>query len=179
MNAWELRRRLEKAVFARIRDEHGDTAITEEPYISRLTGYNYGDQDVPVDYLHAIEAADWVNRIAHSMTDEYACKARGQGHSWDDIADAFGIDRDEVSEPAVEAFQRVAPPERYGWGDNNACWTCTSCNQRVTDRGPYEGNPADNETGHGEDCERHQREISAYRRQWDRADNGPEWEFER
>ncbi|WP_433756331.1 hypothetical protein [Nocardia sp. CA-135398] len=55
-------------------------------------------------------------------------------------------------------------------------WTCTSCDERVTDRGPYEGHPADNETGHATDCPRHQREILAYRT---RFDLDQDWEFER
>ncbi|WP_280442684.1 hypothetical protein [Nocardia brasiliensis] len=176
MDVWKARDQVDRIVLSRIRDEHGDTAISKESWISPSTGFNYGDRDVPANYLHAIEGADWLHRIAQGMASEYARKARGQGHTWAEIADAFSVDRDEVDEPAVEAFERISPPER--WRDNNTHWTCTSCEQRITDRGPYSANPADNETGHGEDCERHQREISAYRRDWD-LDNDPGWEYER
>ncbi|MFC9438972.1 hypothetical protein [Nocardia sp. NPDC057030] len=171
------RDQLERVVFSHIRDDHGDNAMAKEPLISQFTGYNFGDREVPVNYLHAIEGAERLSRIAQGMVDDYARKARGQGRSWAEIADAFGIDRDEVSEPAVAAFERVAPPER--WTETNAYWTCTSCEQRVTDRGPYDADPTGNETGHGQDCERHQREISAYVSRFDRSDSDPGWEFER
>lgn len=171
MNGWKARDQIDRIVLTRIREERGDTGISREPWISRLTGFNYGDVDVPANYLHAIEAADWLQRVAHGMAAEYARKARGQGHSWDEIADAFGIDRDQVNEPAVEAFERVAPPQR--WRDNNAYWTCRSCDQHISDRGPYEANPADSETGHLESCQRHQREISVYQGDRDTGSEPP------
>ncbi|WP_433622750.1 hypothetical protein [Nocardia sp. CA-120079] len=165
---------MERVVLARIREEHGETAITQKPLISKLTGYNFGDQDVPTNYLQAIEAAERLASTARGMAGEYAREARGQGRTWAEIAGAFGIDSDDVVDPAVEAFQRIVPPDR--WGAESTSWTCTSCDTRVTDRGPYEGHPADNETGHATDCTRHQREILAYQT---RFDLDQDWEFER
>ncbi|WP_040698894.1 hypothetical protein [Nocardia vinacea] len=163
MDSWDIRSRLERLVFTQLRDEYGDVAITREPLISQFTGHNFGDQDVPVDYLQAVEAAEQLSNIACGLVIDYADKARGQGRSWAEIATTLKIDPAGVDDAAIEAFERVAPPNRHSWrSDNYTSWTCTSCGQRVTDRGPWEGHPADNESGHAEDCERHQREIRAY-----------------
>lgn len=159
----EFRNRLEQLVITQLRDEHGDAAVVREPLISRFTGYNFGDQDVPADYLQAIEAAGKLSNAARGLMVGYADKARGQGRSWAEIADAFHIDSEQVSDPAVEAFERIAPPDESGWcRDNYTTWTCTSCQQRVTDRGPWNPHPADNESGHADGCERHDREIREY-----------------
>ncbi|MFE3222907.1 hypothetical protein [Nocardia sp. NPDC059228] len=163
MDSSDIRSRLERLVLAQLRDEHDDVAITRKPLISQFTGHNYGDHDVPTDYLQAIEVAERLSGIACALMIDYADKPRGQGSSWAEIATAMTIDPDEVDDPAIEAFERVAPPDRYRWrADNYTTWTCVSCGQRVTDRGPYDGHPVDNESGHAEGCERHQRDICAY-----------------
>ncbi|MBU3066433.1 hypothetical protein KO481_33540 [Nocardia sp. NEAU-G5] len=163
MDSWDIRSRLERLVFTQLRDEHGDAAITREPLISQFTGHNFGDHDVPVDYLQAVEVAENFIDIARGLVTEYVNKARGHGCSWVEIAATLKIDPDEVDDSAIEAFERVALLNGYSWrADAYTRWTCTSCGQRVNDRGPWNGHPADNESGHAEDCERHQREIRAY-----------------
>ncbi|MEG8177464.1 hypothetical protein GZH49_02815 [Nocardia terpenica] len=172
MDVWGIRNRLERIVFAQLRDEYGDGAVAREPVISQFTGFNFGDKDAPADYVQAAEVAEQIGRIASGLVDDYVRKARGQGRTWAEIATVFEIDPAEVDDPAIEAFERIAPPERFS--DNHTSWTCTSCQQRVTDRGPWNPHPADNESGHGEGCERHQREINAFlhERDWCAAEGG-------
>jgi hypothetical protein len=33
-------------------------------------------------------------------------------------------------------------------------WTCQSCGENVSDRGPYNGHPEDEQSGHADGCER-------------------------
>ncbi|MGY2061643.1 hypothetical protein ACW9HQ_42790, partial [Nocardia gipuzkoensis] len=133
MDGIDIRNRLQRIVFEQLRDEYGDTAVAKEPWISQFTGFNYGDLDVPANYVQALEVAERISRVASGLASDYADKARGQGRSWSEIATAFKIDPAEVDDPAVEAFERIAPPQRWR-SDNCTFWTCTSCQQRVTDR---------------------------------------------
>jgi hypothetical protein len=46
-------------------------------------------------------------------------------------------------------------------------WTCASCGEWITDSGPYNGHPDDDERGHAEDCARHLAEAAAYQARMD------------
>ncbi|WP_069167255.1 hypothetical protein [Nocardia altamirensis] len=178
MDYYAIRNRLNRIVHEKLRADHGDTAITREPVVSTFTGYNFGDREVAADPLQAIKEADRIADVARSIANDYATDARSHGRGWDEIADAFGITTGKSDDPAIEAYQRVAGE---GWSSTTS-WRCACCAERVTDRGPWNPHPSDNESGHADDCARHQREISAYERRrdgydQDRAD-GPDWDMD-
>jgi len=79
------------------------------------------------------------------------------------------IDQDETNDPAADAFVWVAPRPSMRFDAVTTSWECSSCGQRVTDRGPYNGYPEDDESGHGADCARHAEDVRAYRSRsgWD------------
>ena len=91
----------------------------------------------------------------------YAEQARGAGRSWDDVAEALGIEATEDGEPRDEQAYllliegRPLPADEPSWFHRpTARWTCTSCGQRITDHGPFESHPDDVEHGHAEICTR-------------------------
>jgi hypothetical protein len=99
--------------------------------------------------------------------------SRGEGHSWDAIAAALGLGDDcEDPRPAQRAFLHVAADvslatEDPHWGRPvSTHWRCASCDQYVTDHGPFDADPAANEEGHAPGCSRHAAEIAAYRTEW-------------
>jgi hypothetical protein len=173
MDSSQTRHQLERVLFAKLRDEHGDTAIRREPFVSKTTGFNYGDRDVPADYLAAVEAANQLADHARGMAREYALRARSLGRSWREVAGAFGLDHDDIDDPAVAAFERVAGTD---WNYPKTYWTCGSCEQRITDNGPYSANPDGTEEGHRGSCERHERDTRGYRTEFD---IDQDWGFER
>lgn len=174
MDARDILHRLRGIVNEKLRADHGDSAVTREPVISEFTGYNFGDREVPVDYLAAIAEAERIARVAQGLAGEYAREARRHGRDWYEISEAFGIDANEFDDPAVEAYQRVAGTDWY----STTSWRCGSCEQRVTDRGPWESHPSDVEHGHAADCERHLRDVRAYGRRRDGLDHDPDCEGE-
>lgn len=178
MNYYDIRNRLDRILHEKLRAEYGESAVTREPIISEITGHNFGDREVAADPLQAIEEADRIAKVARSLANDYAKKARRHGRSWDEIGQAFGFDTDEVPGPAIQAYERVVEASLSA----TPSWKCACCSQRVTDRGPWEPHPADSESGHASDCERHHREIAAYERcrDWytpDRSD-GPNWDMD-
>lgn len=178
MDFYDIRSRINRLVHEKLRADHGDTALTRESVISEFTGNHFGDREIPADYLRAIETANQIADTARFMGTEYAREARRHGRSWAEIADVLGIDADEVSDPAVAAYERVAGT---GWSSITS-WRCACCEQRVSDRGPWNPHPDDNETGHATDCERHHREITAYERLRDGYDRDrgadSDWELD-
>jgi hypothetical protein len=92
----------------------------------------------------------------------YAEQARGAGRTWDEIAEALGIEptegggepRDEQAYLLLIEGQPLPGDEGLGWRRQTAFWTCTACGQRVTDYGPFESHSDDREQGHAESCAR-------------------------
>lgn len=125
--------------------------------------------DRPADYLAAAATARSVASTAESLARDYARRARGAGHSWDEVAAALKFDAAGHDDPSVEAFLWVAPTPSQRFDSIVTSWECASCAARVTDRGPFGGHPEEVEEGHLDSCARHQEDISAYRQQtgWD------------
>jgi hypothetical protein len=94
--------------------------------------------------------------------------ARGEGVPWSELATPLGIaaEPDDGWSPAEAAFRLVAPSPSLPFDAVSVRWDCASCGQWITDKGPYNGHPADDETGHADTCARHAAEITAWRRAW-------------
>jgi hypothetical protein len=112
------------------------------------------------DGLDGIRAAALAQSIVRAQLYDYAAQARAAGRTWRDVADALGIS-DEHGIPAELAYElvvegRAVPRSRSLWRPT-ASWTCGSCRRSVIDCGPYDGAPANNESGHDESFPRLQR----------------------
>lgn len=135
--------------------------------------------------LAGVRAARLVSDVAAGALREWALTKRGAGSSWADVADALNLRHEhpdssaaELAEVAWEWLIEHQPPAPRARGLNapggggcpaSAVWTCTSCQARVRDTGPYEPHPADREQGHRPACRRHAAEIATWRREvrWD------------
>lgn len=156
-----LRRGVERTVHEMLYAKHGNDAVIRRPISATISI----EHDQPADYVRGINAALEVEHHARGLVIEYAQKARGEGASWHALAPALGIEIDpEYDDSAEQAFKTIAHAPSQPFDRVWTSWTCTSCDQRITDYGPYNGHPTDDENGHADDCRRHRAEIAAYRR---------------
>ncbi|HJP80581.1 MAG TPA: hypothetical protein VJ914_40290 [Pseudonocardiaceae bacterium] len=120
---------------------------------------------VPAGGIHA--AILLRNRAVVELLDQVRA-ARGQGMSWERIAAIPGVleGGNAGESPAERAFYLVAPQEPDSFRPSYTTWCCATCDRSVTDRGPFEAHPANNESGHAEDCARLAAEVEQYRREW-------------
>jgi len=101
---------------------------------------------------------------------EHAERARGDGITWEQIGEALGLDQGQGGmsgyDLGVAAFERFTAgadlryPVSFQFG-------CASCGEYITDRGPFESHPVDNEQGHAEGCVRMAADIIAWQAQQD------------
>jgi hypothetical protein len=115
----------------------------------------------PADPLAAAVIARDLIRAAAAALAMNLGMAREKGSGWDAIGAELGF----TSDPGESAF-RLASPALDAVG-----WRCGSCGLLVTDRGPFSG-PADDETGHADDCERHAADMAAWEAGWDEFGDG-------
>ncbi|MCE3552834.1 hypothetical protein LWC33_15385 [Pseudonocardia sp. RS11V-5] len=142
---------------------HG--ASTVETHLEGLPFITRTDIDDP---LAGIRAAVAARNVANAEIRRYAEQARGAARTWDEIAEALGIRAADFEElPAILAFLLIAEnrplPFRESFHRLDAWWRCESCGKRVRDHGPFDGHPANNETGHDRLCRRHAADIAASR----------------
>ena len=132
--------------------------------VSALLGLGVG----PLD---GIRAALFVRDVAARHVRTYAEQARADGVGWAQIGTALGLaDKAErTGTPVGEAaWSYVIEGLRPGqvpddpWRQHSARWTCGSCGQRVTDRGPFSPHPDDCEQGHARDCARYRAALAAF-----------------
>lgn len=116
----------------------------------------------PADYLAGIQAARQVGYAAEAVARDYVARARGEGRSWRQIAQALGITDQQSDDPAAVAFLWVAPSPSQPYDTISTSWECLACGARVRDVGPYAGHPDDVEDGHAQGCVRHDDEVRAY-----------------
>lgn len=156
-----------------------DVLLATENLVHRLIRATFGDEVFHAEPMwqgspltrqvpppaHALRVALLVQGVGAHLVSEYAAMMRGDGGSWDSVFAVLGLETQEWKSPAELAYEHVlGPPSAdYPHDRRYVRWTCRSCGKRVSDSGPYNGHPADNETGHGPGCERHQAEIAAYR----------------
>jgi len=123
--------------------------------------------------LSAVAAAVRVADMAAGRARELAAKARGDGATWSEVADAAGLQPDPNRSRAEAAFEWAAGPPPGGWSwswETSVGWDCRACGRWVTDRGPYNPPPDDNESGHAADCPRHRAAVAAYEARRDDTD---------
>lgn len=163
--------RLNWAIDRAILDHVRESSALEEPIKERLISPKYHDltTKTPVDWRDGIKAARLASGIAHQTMLSYARKARGEGVSWEDLAESLGVkaDADQYGKRAGEkAFELVSGYDERSYMSPSVSWDCTSCGAWIKDRGPYNGHPDDDEEGHADSCDRHRRHVAAYRREW-------------
>lgn len=127
--------------------------------------------------LAGIRAALVAQQAAKVAVRDYIATARSDGLPWDEIggtlreAGAIGDgDLPEGDSPyyvAAAAFEYAASWSADLFHDPKFGWTCQSCGHRITDRGPYDSNPQDNQRGHADGCSRLASEIAAYNAAWE------------
>ena len=118
--------------------------------------------------LAGLQAALTVARIAQDQAYNFAKALRGEGTSWAAIADLLEIPWSKEYARTERAYELVAGATPGTFSDARVYWTCggpRGCGQYVTDNGPYNGCPVDNEDGHADGCRRLAAENEAYKRE--------------
>ncbi len=120
------------------------------------------------DPATGIRAATIARNSADRVRDDYVRQARQDGMTWQAIGQALDLDQGDDPRTgydlAVAAFETVTgEPDIFR--QPNLGWRCPSCTKTVTDHGPYESHPTDNERGHADDCQRLAADIAAHHRQ--------------
>jgi len=163
--AWSLRAAIQTAARERFR-----ASIVVRP----IPGLSKGYRDV--EPLAGLRAAVLARNVTTRQVRDYAEQARADGHSWDAVAEALGLG--QVEGPLTRGEQaylhlvehrllHTDDPDRRSGRSPVAYWRCSACGQYVTDRGPFEAAPFNNEEGHAPECARHATEIAAYRAEWE------------
>lgn len=123
------------------------------------------------DPLAGARAALFVRNVGKSQVIEYARAARAAGRSWDEIGAALELPEREFTSRGeatflwlVEGCEPESDPDALPSFRTPATrWRCGTCEQPVTDHGPFESHPDDNEPGHALDCARHSGDVDAWR----------------
>jgi hypothetical protein len=126
--------------------------------------------------LAGIRAAQTVRHAADRVAGDYVKYARVEGIGWREIGAALGLAQDGQRtgyDLAVAAYEQVAG-QPDGFRNPSFYYACAACEQGITDRGPYESHPEDNERGHAAGCTRLAADITAWQAQRDAED--AEWE---
>jgi len=114
--------------------------------------------------LASLEAAAELEQAAHDLVGEHIRLARQAGRTWYEIADALHLHavacankesaRDEAFSFALQ-YRSIAD-------QRNIIWTCPACQKKITDHGPWDELP-EQEDGHTPDCSRRTAELAAWR----------------
>lgn len=160
-SVWELQTAIERVA----RDVHG-AQIVQVP----IEGIERATKRTLDDPLAGVRAALLARNVAVAQMRAYAEQARGAGRSWDDVAEALGIEATEDDEPRDEQAYRLLiegrplPADEPSWFHRpTARWICTACRRSITDDGPFESHPDDVEQGHADSCARRAAALAAYR----------------
>jgi hypothetical protein len=147
-------------------------------------GSGVGERPIPglstvprdVEPLAGLRAAVLARDVAARYVRDYVLTARADGHSWEVIAEALGVKQVEGSVSRSERAYLHVVEDRplysedsdQSWGRSApaAHWRCGSCDQYVSEHGPFEAAPYNAENGHDPACTRHTREIAAYETEW-------------
>lgn len=107
---------------------------------------------------------------ARNAEHSYIRYAREQGLTWQQVGEALNlaaVAEERGASLGEAAFEHATDAGHARPFDTlTFYWTCPSCGQRVSDRGPYNGHPADCEHGHGDRCERFAAAVAAYEAAW-------------
>ena len=101
---------------------------------------------------------------------EHIKRGRQEGLTWHQVGEALNLAAvaEERGAPLGEvAFDYAADVEHARpWSTPSFPWTCPACGALVSDRGPFESHPEDNEPGHAEGCERMARLVAEHDARW-------------
>jgi hypothetical protein len=160
--------RIQALIVDMVRDVQGDDAIERRP---RYDGDKYpGPTPTP---LAGVQAADWVVKRAGREIYEHVRRAREAGHSWEQIGQALDMRPVDGRCVAEAAYERVAGrPADWSLSGPSFTWRCPACGRVISDRGPYESHPDDNQPGHAKDCPRLATELARWRASWDDTPDG-------
>ncbi|MDQ1675715.1 MAG: hypothetical protein QOC93_859 [Actinomycetota bacterium] len=174
---WHIQDTLTNLVVREVTEELGPDGVGYGPD----PGFaKYGNRPQP-DPLAAVRVARTIRREAAQLLGEHIDRARGAGHTWTDLAAALGLTKlaDEAGIPVDEAAFCWATTGRidgdrgpFSGYEPRRSWRCASCQERVSDHGPFNGNPDDDETGHAPGCARHTAELAAWQTRNDAWDDG-------
>lgn len=107
-----------------------------------------------------------LERAARAGVRVYIQRAREAGMSWAEVGEALGVAelaRARGSSLAGAAWEYAAERSAFLSGQlGEFRWTCQDCGEVVHDRGPSGGNPAGDEPGHGEACQRLAAAVAAW-----------------
>ena len=114
--------------------------------------------------LASLEAATELEQAAHDLVAEHIRLARQAGRTWYQIAGALHlhavacVNRESARDEAFSfALQFHSIAEQGG-----VIWTCPACHQKITDHGPSDELPKQ-EDGHTAGCPRRTAEVAAWR----------------
>lgn len=130
-------------------------------------------EPTPAAGLHA---ALTVVKIAQMEAYKYVLGLRGEGVSWREVADLLEIPWSDQYARDERAYELVLGPEPEGGSRfhvRSVYWYCGGpygCGKYITDHGPYNGSPVDNEHGHADGCRRLAAEGEAYERDCEKRD---------
>lgn len=122
-----------------------------------------------------IRAALAVQQAARNTVCSYIAAARSDGQAWSQIGDVLresgaiteaDLTDDSAYYVAIAAFEYAAGPAGM-FREPTFVWTCPACGNGISDHGPYDSNPQDNQRGHAAACTRQRDEITAYESAWE------------
>ncbi len=123
--------------------------------------------------LAGIGFALMLTDAARHQIHRYIKRAREHGAGWREIGQALRLQHEAEERDGdlgEEAFEYAAGPPAQRYDRLWFGWTCPSCQQRITDYGPYNGHPDDCESGHADGCQRRAAAVAAYQARWDDVD---------
>jgi hypothetical protein len=148
-------------------------AICHNPATGRtaeMTISHHGPQDLLWPIAYAGPLAGLRPETAARICGERAERARADGITWAQIGEALGLGLGSGGKSGhdlgVAAFEHVTGEPGLR-GQASFRFRCASCGGYITDRGPLEGHPGDNERGHAEGCVRLAADIVAWRARHD------------
>jgi hypothetical protein len=155
--------RLQGLVLDLVREIQADAAVERR---ARYDGDQFPEL-VPTP-LAGLWAANNLAVRASREVATHARRARESGHSWDEIGQALGVEPGDGRSVAEATFERFAgSPTSWSLRDPSFVWRCKACDRVISDRGPYESHPDDNQPGHAKDCSRLAAELARWRSSWD------------
>jgi hypothetical protein len=138
----------------------GKELITRKAWPGAYSDITYAEP------LEGIRIALTRASAARRAVDDYVKIAREEGRTWAQVGEALGLAETAAdrSVPLAEAaFEHVVPlRDSFRFDTPSFGWHCRSCGGFVSDRGPYESHPEDNEHGHAQGCARMAERVAAH-----------------
>ena len=122
-----------------------------------------GINTVQPEPVAQVEAAHALEAVAHAHIENLIRLAREAGRSWHEIGDALDLHRQAIAagEPFAEVAFDYALERQVGKSVHRLTWTCPACRQLITDHGPFEELP-DNEQGRTDHHARRAAELTEW-----------------